>query len=129
MATWNLTKTKHHVLICNGSSCNKAGAEQLTRSIRAEIMAKGLDPIIHTTRTLCNGRCQDKCVLITYPSGHWYKEMSSEDAPRFVDSLLSGRRVEEKISHTFNGEAFEPTEGTVLGVEKDQELVRRVSKL
>ncbi|MFC0471957.1 ferredoxin [Halalkalibacter kiskunsagensis] len=128
MATWNLTDTQHHILICNGSSCNKAGAEALTQSIRNEISAKGLDPIIHTSRTLCNGRCQDKCVLITYPDGHWYKEMASEDAPRFVESLMTGKGLEDKVSHSFNGRCFEPSEGTILGVEKDGEIVKKVSK-
>ena len=37
MATWDLSKTKHHVLICNGSSRNQVGAEELTQAIRKEI--------------------------------------------------------------------------------------------
>ncbi|WP_227937552.1 (2Fe-2S) ferredoxin domain-containing protein [Alkalihalobacillus deserti] len=128
MATWNLSETQHHILICNGSSCNKAGAEELTQSIRNEIAAKGLDTLIHTSRTLCNGRCQDKCVLITYPDGNWYKEMSSEDAPRLIESLITGNEIEDKISHSYNGKCFERTEGTVKGIEKEGEIVKRVSK-
>ncbi|WP_332630561.1 (2Fe-2S) ferredoxin domain-containing protein [Halalkalibacter flavus] len=128
MATWNLTDTQHHILICNGSSCNKEGAEQLTQSIRNEISSKGLDSMIHTSRTLCNGRCQDKCVLITYPDGIWYKEMSSNAAPQFIESLMTGSLLEDKVSHVFNGRAFEPTKGTVLGVEKSGDIVKKVSK-
>lgn len=128
MATWNLTDTRHHILICNGGSCYKAGAEELTQSIRKEITAKGLGPVIHTSRTLCNGRCQDKCVLITYPDGRWYKEISSEDAPHFIESLLTQNWMEEKVSHRFNGQSFEPTKGTIIGIERDGELVQKVSK-
>ncbi|WP_078428610.1 (2Fe-2S) ferredoxin domain-containing protein [Alkalihalobacterium alkalinitrilicum] len=128
MATWNLTKTEHHILICNGSSCKKAGAEALTQSIRSEIAEKGLDPVIHTSRTLCNGRCHDKCVLISYPVGRWYKEMTSADAPRFIEGLITGDGMEEKISHSYNGACFEPTAGTVLGIEKDEKIVEKVSK-
>jgi NADH:ubiquinone oxidoreductase subunit E len=54
MATWNLDTTKHHVLICNGSSCNRFGAEEVTQAIRSEIANQELDPYIHTTRTRCN---------------------------------------------------------------------------
>lgn len=128
MATWNLTKTENHILICNGSSCKKAGAEELTQSIRNEIMIRGLDQSIHTTRTLCNGRCQDKCVVITYPDGHWYKEMTSEDSSRFIESLMTGSKLVEKLSHLYDGKNFIRTEGTILGVDKDQEVVKRVSK-
>ncbi|WP_416148304.1 (2Fe-2S) ferredoxin domain-containing protein [Salipaludibacillus sp. HK11] len=128
MATWNLSETEHHILICNGSSCNNAGAEELTQSIRSEINQRGLDPKIHTSRTLCNGRCQDKCVLITYPDGVWYKEMSGEEAPRLVDSLMSATRLEEKISHSFTGKTFEAMNETVKGIEKEGERVKKVSK-
>lgn len=128
LATWNLSETKHHILICNGSSCNKFGAEVLTQSIRNEITDRGLDPKIHTSRTLCNGRCQDKCVLITYPEGDWYKDMSREEAPLLVDSLIAGTRLEDKLSHTFSGKNFEAVKGTVKGVEKNGDIVRKVSK-
>ena len=34
MATWDLSQTQHHLMICNGSSCNKSGAEELTQAVR-----------------------------------------------------------------------------------------------
>ncbi|MFN7249999.1 MAG: (2Fe-2S) ferredoxin domain-containing protein [Anaerobacillus sp.] len=128
MATWNLTETHLHLLICNGSSCNKAGAEQLTQAIRKEIADRSLDCSIHTTRTLCNGRCHDKCVVISYPDGHWYKEMTSEDASPLIERLLMKNCLEEKVSHYFEGSGFVPTVGTLLGKDKDRETVIKVSK-
>ncbi|WP_088104062.1 (2Fe-2S) ferredoxin domain-containing protein [Halalkalibacter urbisdiaboli] len=128
MATWNLTSTQQHILICNGSSCKKAGAEEVTQSIRQEITERGLDPVLHTSRTLCNGRCQDKCVVIAYPEGRWYKEVTSEDAAWFVDTLITGASREDKVSHAYNGTCFERTDGTVAGVEKDVAIVKKVSK-
>jgi len=44
MTTWNLTGTKHHVLICNGSSCMRKGGEEATQEIRNEIAELELDP-------------------------------------------------------------------------------------
>ncbi|NBI29989.1 (2Fe-2S) ferredoxin domain-containing protein [Chengkuizengella marina] len=128
MATWNLTTTNQHVLICNGGSCKNEGAEELTQAIRKEISKKGLDQFIHTTRTLCNGRCEDKCVVISYPEGVWYKEMSSTDAPRFIESIRSGQRLEDKISHKYDGKVFTPSKGTELGKMKDEETIKKVSK-
>ncbi|MDQ0252748.1 (2Fe-2S) ferredoxin [Evansella vedderi] len=128
MATWVLRETTHHVFICNGGSCTKAGAEQLVQAVRKEIGERGLDGRIHTSRTLCNGRCQDKCVLISYPEGYWYKEMTSEDAPPFVESLLTGEIMEEKLSLSFDGSGFQPTEGTFVGIDKQRETVEKVSK-
>ena len=129
MATWDLSKTKHHVLICNGSSCNRVGAEELTQAIRKEISDRDLDDIIHTTRTRCNGRCHDKCVVIHYPKGTWYKDLKPEDAPLFVDALLANEDYTEKVSHSFHGQGFERSPGVSTGISKDKEKVKKVSKL
>ena len=129
MATWDLSKTKHHVLICNGSSCNRVGAEELTQAIRKEISDRNLDDSIHTTRTRCNGRCHDKCVVINYPKGTWYKDLKPEDAPLFVDALLANEDYTEKVSHSFHGQSFERSPGVSTGISKDKEKVKKVSKL
>ncbi|MEH6949562.1 (2Fe-2S) ferredoxin domain-containing protein, partial [Bacillus sp. JJ634] len=77
----------------------------------------------------CNGRCHDKCVVIAYPNGTWYKDMKPEDSPLLIDSLLSNKDCTGKISHTFNGEEFERSEGTVAGVRKNKAKVNKVSKI
>lgn len=124
MATWDLSNAKHHILICNGSSCNQVGAEELTQAIREEISDRELDDIIHTTRTRCNGRCHDKCVVIDYPKGTWYKDLKPEDAPLFVDSLYVNEDYTEKVSHSFHGHGFERSSETITGIFKDKEKVR-----
>ncbi|WP_216829642.1 (2Fe-2S) ferredoxin domain-containing protein [Alkalihalobacterium elongatum] len=129
MATWDLSETKHHLLICNGSSCNKAGAEDLTQAVRSEISERGLDDTIHTTRTKCNGRCQDKCVLIAYPEGVWYKDLAAHHAPYLIDSLVNNVRMTDKISHYFDGNGFKRQGDIPVGEFKDRERVKKVSKV
>ncbi|MDQ0859923.1 ferredoxin [Bacillus sp. V2I10] len=129
MATWDLSNTKHHILICNGSSCNQVGAEELTQAIRKEISEREMDDTIHTTRTRCNGRCHDKCVVIDYPKGTWYKGLKPEDASPFVDSLLANEDYLERVSHTFHGHGFNREEEVVTGIPKDTEKVKKVSKI
>ncbi|WP_100372029.1 (2Fe-2S) ferredoxin domain-containing protein [Bacillus sp. FJAT-45037] len=128
MATWDLSEMKHHLLLCNGGSCNNWGAEELTQAIRKEISKRNLDDAIHTTRTRCTGRCNDRCVAIVYPSGNWYKDLRPEDANQFVNSLVLQRDLTGKVSHTFTGEGFEREEGVSPGIPKDREKVKRVSK-
>jgi (2Fe-2S) ferredoxin len=118
MSTWNFEYLKHHVLICNGSTCMKNGAEEITQSIRQAISRKGLDNMIHTTRTRCNGRCQDKCVVVLYPEGIWYKQFQPSDALAFVEALSEGVRYEQKVSHYYENAKFQRTDHTVKGVLK-----------
>ena len=118
MSTWNLTTTKHHVLICNGGSCKREGAELITQAIRNEITAQGLDSLIHTSRTLCNGRCNDKCVVIAYPEGHWYKHVKPEDSSALITSLFTPQSLQQKISHMHNGNHFVLTSDVITGETK-----------
>lgn len=121
MTTWNLQGTKHHVLICNGSSCMRKGGEEVTQAIREEIANLELDSQIHTSRTRCNGRCKDACVVIVYPEGTWYKAASAEQGSEIVRRHLAGGHiVEEAIIYQYGQEGFFalPDSERIKGIEK-----------
>lgn len=129
MTTWDLSNTKNHILICNGGSCARCGAEELTASLRAEIDRRSLNTNIHTTKTLCNGRCQDACVATVYPEGAWYKNLSERDVTPFIQSVITGQAYESKLSLQFNQEGFQPINETIpKGISKDAERKIRSSK-
>jgi (2Fe-2S) ferredoxin len=107
MATKNLSETRHHVLICNGGSCMKQGAEEVTLAIRDEIKRLGFSDYIHTTRTRCNGRCEDACVVIIYPEGVWYQNITPELGREVVKYHLLGEEVIERyVSHYYESSSF-----------------------
>ncbi|CAH8770456.1 (2Fe-2S) ferredoxin domain-containing protein [Paenibacillus dendritiformis] len=117
MATWNLEETRHHLLICNGGSCMKQQADEVTQAIRDEISALGAKKQIHTTRTRCNGRCTDACVVIAYPEGVWYKEMTPELGRELVRKQLAGERLEEHTVYSYD-RRFIATGRSVAGKDK-----------
>ncbi|MDQ0201166.1 (2Fe-2S) ferredoxin domain-containing protein [Neobacillus ginsengisoli] len=121
MTTWNLKGTKHHVLICNGSSCMRKGGEEATQAIRNEIEHLNYDTFIHTTRTRCNGRCKDAPVVIVYPEGTWYKEVTPEVGSKIVHQHLAGGcSIEDHIIYQYEQEGFRSPKETdcIEGVSK-----------
>ncbi|MEN0053084.1 MAG: (2Fe-2S) ferredoxin domain-containing protein [Mucilaginibacter sp.] len=88
MAIKDLTQVSRHLFLCNGGSCKNLGAEESTAAIRAAINDCGLADKIHTTKTLCNGRCKDGPVVIAQPDGIWFKQVSKEKAAEFVHNFL-----------------------------------------
>jgi (2Fe-2S) ferredoxin len=126
MATWNLTETQHHVLICNGSSCMRKGGEEVTQAIREEITNLDMDHKIHTTRTRCNGRCKDACVVVVYPEGVWYKAASPDLARGIVqDHLVGGKVLEDSVIYTYNQHQFVAPEHSesIVGIDKQKSKV------
>lgn len=121
MATWDLSQTTHHVLICNGGSCMRKGGEEVTVAIRESITRAGLDDVVHTTRTRCNGRCEDACVVIVYPEGIWYENVTPENADFLVEQHLSkGEPVESLMTHRFMPGGFARTESARRGILKSE---------
>lgn len=104
MTTWNLKGTKSHLLICNGSSCMRKGGEEVTQAVRDEISLLGLDEEIHTTRTRCNGRCKDACIVIAYPEGNWYRVDSPKIGRQIVRGMHESSLETHKVYQFVNGE-------------------------
>ncbi|WP_103105131.1 (2Fe-2S) ferredoxin domain-containing protein [Brevibacillus reuszeri] len=121
MATWDLSQTTHHVLICNGGSCMRKGGEEVTAAIRESITRAGLDDVVHTTRTRCNGRCEDACVVIVYPEGIWYENVTPENADLLVEQhLRNDEPVESLMTHRYMPGGFARTESARRGILKSE---------
>ncbi|MDX8367326.1 MULTISPECIES: (2Fe-2S) ferredoxin domain-containing protein [Bacillaceae] len=126
MTTWNLQGTKHHVLICNGSSCMRKGGEEATVAIREEIERLGLDSTVHTTRTRCNGRCKDACVAIVYPEGTWYEKVTPELGRQIVsEHLAQGKPLTHAMSYTTTNTGMQLQGDRPLGISKEKAVVNK----
>lgn len=101
-----LSGVSKHVLLCNGGSCTKKGAEEVTNTVRQEIKDQGLLNKIHTTKTLCNGRCKEGPTVVVYPDGDWYKEMTSEKGKQLIDKIKSDQRIDDALAYTYDGKSF-----------------------
>ncbi|WP_028551607.1 (2Fe-2S) ferredoxin domain-containing protein [Paenibacillus sp. UNC451MF] len=129
MSTWDLSETKHHVLICNGGSCLRNQGDEVTLAIRAEIALHGAEDYFHTTRTKCNGRCEDACVVMVYPEGIWYKEMTPETVRTLVrEHLLQGNPLYEHMSYYFHNNRFSPTGNGTRGVLRSAAVKKEAKK-
>ena len=124
MTTWNLVPMQRHILICNGATCMGAGAEEVTQQIREEIRINKLDDTIHTSRTRCNGRCKDKCVVIDYPKGTWYSVQQEETARAIVHENVSKENIIYSMEH---GER-QRGESRIKGIEKYRERKEKKHK-
>lgn len=99
----------------------RKGGEEVTVAIREAITEAGLDDYVHTTRTRCNGRCEDACVMIVYPEGIWYENVTPEDAQQLVEEhFQNGRPVKSLMTHRFETNGFVRTIDNKPGILKSQ---------
>jgi (2Fe-2S) ferredoxin len=107
-----LSSVSKHVLLCNGASCTKKGAEEVTNAIRQEIKDQGLLKEIHTTKTLCNGRCKEGPTVVVYPDGDWYKEMTPEKGKQLIEKIKVDHKLDEALAYTYDGKSFTNSQDT-----------------
>ncbi|SEN77635.1 (2Fe-2S) ferredoxin domain-containing protein [Lihuaxuella thermophila] len=101
-----LTGVKKHLLICNGATCVKNGGKEVAKRMRAEIYKQGLSEEVHTTLTLCNGRCEEGAIVISYPDGNWYKKMTPELGAELVQKLFNQQLLEDQLAYIYNDLMF-----------------------
>ncbi len=99
---------RSHVLICGGTGCTSSGSLVLHDKLAEELKAKGLEEEIKIVMTGCFGLCALGPIMIVYPEGTFYSQVTPEDIPEIVEEhLLKGRIVNRLV---YNDHADETVE-------------------
>ncbi|MGG3572393.1 (2Fe-2S) ferredoxin domain-containing protein [Bacillus gobiensis] len=108
----NLEGFSKHLLICNGATCTRNGAEEVTETIREEVKKLELQNEIHTTKTLCNGQCKHGPIVVLYPHGTWYKKMNKTKSGELIRLLKEEGSVNLGSElYYYDGKSFKNYEG------------------
>ena len=88
------------VLVCQGTGCISAGAEQVLESIRAEVTKLNVGYQIEVRGTGCHGLCQAAPLVVVEPEGILYAKVTPEDAADIAASLVKGgKHVDRLLYH------------------------------
>ena len=100
---------RHHVLVCNGTSCSAAGGAAVKEAFDRELTARGLlmgkaargkNPLGSVVLTDCSsvGFCAVGAAVLVYPDGVWYARVRAEDVPEIVEEHIVGGRAVERLA-------------------------------
>jgi (2Fe-2S) ferredoxin len=93
-----------HVLVCTGSFCSPEGRGRQLYALLAELLQRE-DLLFGPQRvkrgeTPCLGVCSNGPVIVVYPEGIWYSEVTPALLERIVvEHLKRGKPVDEAIFH------------------------------
>ena len=89
---------RSQVLVCGGTGCTSSGSKQIQEAFKESIEANGLSGEVKLVQTGCFGLCALGPVVIVYPEGTFYSQVTAEDVPEIVEEhLLKGRIVERLV--------------------------------
>ena len=89
---------RSHVLVCGGTGCTSSGSPKIQAAFESEIKKNGLEAEVKVVQTGCFGLCALGPVVIVYPDGTFYSNVTVEDVAEITsEHLLKGRIVERLV--------------------------------
>ena len=98
-----MDKPDYHIFVCNSfrlggdpkGACNRKGATNLLQYLEEEIIDRGLNAMVSSTG--CLKLCEKGPVMVVYPGGWWYTELTEETLDEILDALEEGQPAEELV--------------------------------
>ncbi|MBZ4683950.1 MAG: hypothetical protein PWP46_944 [Fusobacteriaceae bacterium] len=100
-----MVKPKFHILVCSSSRlngvqkgyCIQNGGSEIVETIIEEVDDRDLSSEIMVTNTGCLSICDKGPIVIIYPEGIWYGNVSSDDIEEIFDSHIENGKVVERL--------------------------------
>jgi NADP-reducing hydrogenase subunit HndC len=81
-------------LVCGGTGCTASGSTAVIESFNEAIAAHGLEKEVRVITTGCFGLCANGPIVVVYPEGAFYENVTPEAAKEITEEhLLKGRIV------------------------------------
>ncbi|MBE6565743.1 MAG: NADH-quinone oxidoreductase subunit NuoF [Ruminococcaceae bacterium] len=99
-----------HVLVCGGTGCTSSGSPKIQDAFKSEIEKNGLVEEVKVVQTGCFGLCALGPVVIIYPDGTFYSNVTVDDVAEIVSEHLLKGRIVERLVYNDTGDAKENAE-------------------
>ncbi|TDX52706.1 2Fe-2S ferredoxin [Orenia marismortui] len=99
-----MNQPKYHIFVCSSSRingqqrgfCVNKDSVEIIQNFMMEVQDRGMaDTMI--TNTGCLGICDKGPIVIVYPEGVWYGNVSPDDVEEIVESHLEKGKVVERL--------------------------------
>ncbi len=100
-----------HVLVCGGTGCTSSGSHKIQEVFQSEIEKHGLADEVKVVQTGCFGLCALGPVVIIYPDGTFYSNVTEDHVAEIVSEHLLKGRVVERLVYNDTGDNAVNTEG------------------
>ncbi|WP_027338953.1 NADH-quinone oxidoreductase subunit NuoF [Halonatronum saccharophilum] len=89
---------RSHVLICGGTGCVSSGCKEAQDALVKELKKHDLATEVKLVETGCHGFCEKGPIMIFYPEGVFYCQVTPEDMEELVEEhILKGRIVQRLL--------------------------------
>lgn len=99
-----MDKPQHHILVCASfrvageakGACYRKEAVSLLQYLETEIIDRNLDARVSSTG--CLKQCEHGPVMVVYPEGKWYGEVTEDRIDEILDAIGENRIAEGALA-------------------------------
>lgn len=99
-----MQRPAHHILVCasfrvageSKGMCFKKDSASLLPYLETELSDRDMEDVM-VSSTGCMNRCEKGPLMVVYPAGSWYGEVTEEKIDDILDALKEGREAEEHL--------------------------------
>ncbi|NLM75615.1 MAG: NADH-quinone oxidoreductase subunit NuoF [Clostridiaceae bacterium] len=88
---------RSHVLVCNGTGCVSSKSPDLMAKMEELLVANGIENEVKIIKTGCFGLCEKGPILVIYPEGATYCNVSVDDIEEIVNEHLVKGRIVKRL--------------------------------
>ena len=111
------TAYRKQVLVCGGTGCTSSGSQKVIAALEKSLKEAKLDKEILLVKTGCFGLCSLGPIMIVYPEGAFYSQVTPEGVERIVkEHLIPGGNV---VTDLLYEETVHP-DGSIISLKETQ---------
>ncbi len=81
------TAYRKQVLVCGGTGCTSSGSKKVITALEESLKENGIEDVL-IVRTGCFGLCSLGPIMIVYPEGSFYSQVTPAEVPEIVSTHL-----------------------------------------
>lgn len=81
------TGFRKQVLVCGGTGCTSSGSKKVIAALEEALKENGIEDVL-VVRTGCFGLCSLGPIMIVYPEGSFYSQVTPTEVPEIVSTHL-----------------------------------------
>ncbi len=110
-----MERIRSQVLVCAGAGCISSGCKAVQSALLDELKNLGIDEEVKVVETGCMGPCDLGPIVVVYPEGIFYSQLTPEDAREIAREHLNKGRIVQRLLYQVPGEEAPSQEREDIG--------------
>ncbi len=94
-----MSRIRCHIMVCCGTGCTSSNSPKIIAALEEEIQKNELEQEVQVVKTGCFGLCAIGPIVMIFPEGTCYSQVTPEDVPEIVSEHLVKGRIVQRLLH------------------------------